>query len=93
MRVKVKATYTTYAEIDVDAHDWDRAVVKVEERAGITPYDFLDTNDVKLTDHELVEIEEDYKRIWAYTDITHQSLTGKRRKQSPLNIRGQKLNQ
>ena len=52
-----------YAEIDVDAHDWDRAVVKVEERAGITPYDFLDTNDIKLTDHELVEIEEDYKRI------------------------------
>ena len=52
MRVKVKATYTTYAEIDVDAHDWDRAVVKVEERVGITPYDFLDTNDIKLTDHE-----------------------------------------
>ena len=63
MKAKVKATYTTYAEIDVNAHDWDRAAVKAQERAGITPLDFLDTDDIKLTDLELVEIEEDYKRI------------------------------
>lgn len=63
MKAKVKATYTTYAVIDVNAHDWDRAVVKAQERAGLTPLDFLDADDIKLTDLELVEIEEDYKRI------------------------------
>jgi len=63
MKLIVKATYTTYARIEVDAKDVDEANMELDKRAKHCPNDFMDAWKSELDDYELYEIVEGYKYV------------------------------
>ncbi|MDT0707326.1 hypothetical protein RM577_03360 [Mammaliicoccus sciuri] len=63
MKIRVKAQYTTYAVVEIDARDWESAGNELEKLEKHFPYEFLDTNKITLEDTELIEIVEGYKYV------------------------------